>query len=257
MDTGRSAQEAVKAIEIATRDLMERGDVLTLEELLPKLASALGVPTVVFDSITDRAQATAEQLRAAMGKDLHDCAEKAGCDAEFKPPYVSVGCVTYHEKPPGEWSLSILDSVVIDTIRTTSGDVLVEHAVQRIKNIESALGTIDSFSQDLKIAHSAICTTRSDPAPANLLMLLCSHGKSLRRLLSSSEKTRFEQGFSRAQFGYMLSCLAQRESSGGVRLIGATQHDTKSPQRYIAVPNNPDPRRTAGSRRVSAISITY
>lgn len=261
-DPLKSAFDAVRTIDETVPALIEYGDLSGIDQLVKRLASALKISPEILAPLSEQARARIEEQRANTGRKLRQAAEVMGCEVQYRPPYVSVGCVTLHEKRPGEWSLAVLDGVVLETIRTTNGKVLAEHAFAKIEEIESALQKTDAFIEDLQAAREAVRGSATNPIPVNLLMVLGSHGRSLKKLLTSADNLGAGQGLSRAQFGYLLSRVAHQGSESGksailkLRFSGATQHDTKQPQHFIPIPDNSDPRRMTGHRRVTSVTIS-
>lgn len=254
------ALAAIKAIEAAFKTLVAEADVSAIDKLLGELALALDVPTSILSPASERVRTTLLQQRGSLANDLREIAEARGCEVRCPLPYVSVGCVTLHERRPNEWSLSVLDDVPIQTIRTTNGRSLAAHALRVIDDIESFLEKWRSFTKDLRSARDALRRANDDTIPANALMLLCAHGSALHALLTSPRGAPADPGISRAQFGFLLRRLADEAGTASIGLTlafsGATQHDTRHPEHYISIPDVPDPRRHCGHRRVASVTLS-
>lgn len=252
----------LEMVQYARQALGDRGDGTALEQLVAGLAAELRLPEAAIAEELARDRERVDERRRRIGPELLEAAQAANCTAEYKHPFVTVGCVTFKEVKPGEWKMSILDSIQVGTVNTGSGKILVEQAVARIVEIEESLRRTEAFAKDLLTASDALLAGASRPVPLNVVMVLCSQGTWLSKALASSHRLAGERGLSRAQFGFLIANVLQLSADGTsskirlrIRLHGATQSDTKQPNRYIAVPDSVDPRRESKSRMITSATI--
>jgi hypothetical protein len=246
--------DAVRLLGDAIESMSEQGDVSGLEQVFSKLALSVGVSADAFSPAVEKALHQAEQIKADFGPQLKKTAAEVTCQFSLRQPFVSLGCVRLHEKSEGKWVLSILDNEPIETIRSLDARVLVERSVTYIEQVEAALKDIDGFAENLKRAYATAKGDNCDRVSANLLMVLCSHGRQLKKHASSSGHIDIKTGFTRAQFSYLLGALKHSQSGFPLHYHGATQHESQ-PERYIAVPESPDPRVICECHRITAITI--
>lgn len=142
----------LEMVRTARQTLGDRGDATGLEQLLTGLAADLHLPEAAIAEELTRDRERVDERRRRIGPELLEAAQAVNCTAEYKHPFASVGCVTFKEVKPGEWRLSILDSVQVDTVSTGSGKILVEQAVARIVEIEESLRRTEAFAKDLLTA---------------------------------------------------------------------------------------------------------
>jgi len=246
--------ESVRVLSDAISSLRDLGDVDGLEQVLAKLAIATGVSTEVLSPTISLARHRAEQIAADFGQLLKKTAGAAACEFTLKLPFISLGCVRLHKKSECKWSLSVLDNEPIETIRALDARILVEKSIAQIETVEATLKNLVEFEATLKSAYVFAKGDNCDRVSANLLMVLCSHGSKLKKHASSSGQMDIKAGLTRAQFGYLLSALRHSMSGSSFQYHGATQSESQS-DKYIAVPESPNPRVLCDCGRVTAITI--
>ena len=201
-----------------------------------------------------------ETQRSKTGGALKSAAKEAACHFDFRPPNAEFGCVLLRENRPGRWALSILDNVAVETLSSTDGSWLGKAALRHITGIEKSLDRVDQFAHELAEAALVCRRAEAGPVPANLLMLLTSFGRGLKRELTSSNGSTGRAGVARAEFGYLLSRVhrlaKEKDAYPRLSFSGAAQGDAAKAHQFIAVPDSDDPRQRTNRRLVSAITVS-
>jgi hypothetical protein len=254
---------ALDAIETVLRSTCETGDTKDFVKLLHGLGDTLGLSNEVLDSLSNRMRTKIDDLRRDVWRDLRDEAEKFGVEVQCRPPYATLGAVKLEQKPSGDWALSVHDSVILETFRDAPGRLIAERVIDRIEKIEAALKDVRPFAEALVFASESVSGSQAGEVSANVLMVMSSFGRSLKKCLTSSDHLpATSPGLSRAQFGYLLcrlSDLGFESTDPGIpslRFHGATQFDTKQTYRYVSVPKNSDPRRISDAQLVAKITVS-
>lgn len=259
-DAAKTGTEAAKTVRLAIDAMINAGEFAGIEKVVKELARRLDIPREAFSDLLERARQAVDAGRAKTGEALKTAAKEAGCQFDYRPPNAEFGCVLLRERSPGQWSLSILDNVSIETCSTTDGSALGEVALRHITEIEKALGGVDQFAKDLVESATACRRTDNGPLPANLLMLLTSFGRGLKRELVSSKGTSNRPGLSRAEFGFLLARLhrlARKDQEyPQLSFVGAAQGDAAKAHHFLAVPDADDPRKKSNRRLISAITVS-
>lgn len=262
-DPKKQASLAVEQLGFALNELIDQGNLSGVEKVVADLSSTIGLEETAVAPLLHRAREEAGRRPVGFDPELRAAAQKEGCAFESKHPYLLFGCITLHEKKPGEWTLSILDGVQVETIRSRRANVVAEHCIAQIVRIEDVLGRANALTEDILTAWDVLrgSAPGHDSISANLLMVLASHGRGLKNVLVSADAGERRSPLSRAQFGYLLARISRGADNGlpsgiKIRFSGADQARTKNPANYIAIPENDDPRRTTGRRLVSTITIS-
>lgn len=249
------ALRTIGELAAAIAALQERGDIEGLNKVFDDFCAATEIQQDAFSTIISKANKRSEQLRKEFGHEIRELTRAVNCACDIKLPYVTIGCVKLHEKSQGRWELSVLDSEAITSFRAKLAEDLVENALEQIKAIEVALGKVDEFVRDLRKAYVFAKSDKVDRVSANLLMLLTSYGRNLKKYLSSSGDLIGGGGFSRAQFGFLLSAAHRAVPRDSIIMHGATQNDNK-PEKYVSVPKSVDPRELCEYRRITSLTIS-
>ena len=241
--------------------LKDRGDVAGFENAVRELQDALQLPDDVVRVWLGEAAEREREVRRQLGPGLKEAALREACHFEFRPPYVTLGCVTIFEKQPGLWHLSVLDTVVIKRIETQNAEELANAALDIIRGIDAALLQAQELGKGVVVALQWLGDAYADmpDQPVNLVRLLCTYGKELRRGLGSTMDLP-KYVLSREAFGYVLARLQRlaHEGSDGYPTLafrGATQHVTPDPTRYVSVPKDDNPRSKSTHSAVTAIAV--
>lgn len=249
-----------KALAEAASVVCAEGNLAGAQRIAACVQNLLDASPDALKPWLDKAQGATSRLRHSLGADLRDLAASHRCHFDFRPPYITFGCVTLHERTAGIWELSILDGVTIDTLPTQSATTIANAAFNHIRAIEDSLKDAKLFAKTLGAAYQwlrHVIPERTFFSP-NLLMLLCTHGRGIRRQLTSS----LDSGapISRAQFGFLLSRVhtaGQSWGKEGVRLEyhGATQHVTKDASRFVSLPGSDDPRHHSQHTPIADLAV--
>lgn len=263
-DLMTNVARAVIDIKTTLEQLVLEANIQAIDQVEEIFALEFGFPVKSLSEFRKRASALIDEQRSNFNRELQEVAEQSMCQVQNRTPHVSVGCVVFKQKKDkndewsGEWSVSVIDHVEIEVIRTYSGRFLAEHALRIIKKIENALEDSSKFIQDLLYVREVMRGANDNSLPANLMMVLCSHGRALKKLLKSSDSLQLEKGLSRAQFGFLLRRISEinmGSSSPKISLIGATQLDTKQVQSFISVPDKDTPRSITHFKSITSIKI--
>lgn len=239
----------------------DRGDLLGFEGGARQVQEAFGLPDEVVLRWIEDASLRADNVRLNLGKKLRELADREQCFFEYCPPRVTFGCVEMHEERPGLWNLTVLDTVTVRKIEATSADELATAALKIIGGIENALVQVQEVAKALSAALQWVNDAYAERTdhPINLVRLLCTYGKDLRRQLGTGNNSP-KIVISREAFGYVLARIKRLgfEKNGGYPELsyrGATQHVTKDPARYVSVPKDDNPRRASQHSAVVAINL--
>jgi len=245
----------------AISNLVEAGAVQVLEKLLQRLAASTSQGIETFEGILRQAKDTQTRLEARVSSDITRSARTAKCEVRCNPPFYTIGCVTIHHGKSGKWDLTVLDKVVVESTTVASGTSLAQLATAQISQIENSLSNVERFREILLEICKVLPKSLLQELPVNLLLLLCSQGRHLRKALTSGPHGPESNCVSRAQLGYLLSHLVKQPSSGKkqkrleLKFVGATQHDTAANHSYIAVPESDDPKKMTEPRMVRAVKL--
>lgn len=248
----------------AIASLRSQGNIKEFTAAVKYVQTKLDLPTEVVDQWVAKAEQEAPKIRHTLGSGLKEIAERNGCSFDFRPPYISFGCVMLHERIPETWDLSVLDGVVIESLSTQDAASLSGAALTQINRIQEALSKEEPFAKGLIAAYNWLRQAKTKPedrfvAP-NLLMVLCTYGKGLRKQLTSAVSTTPVSPLSRAEFSYLLARVRSRAMAGvkgfpKLEFHGATQLVTKDPSRFISIPNQDDPHQTTHSDPIAGIAL--
>jgi hypothetical protein len=254
-DIERDIQEHSKGLMTALRRLAESGQAASLQKAIGALATELSVPIDAFSELIATADAAAKDSRRKIGDDLRQAATDAACAFEFRLPFVTFGCVTLHEKDVGVWELTILDKTVLRTLRTLRASELAAAALEQIVAIENVLQRSGDIGKEMATAYESFQRAGGgEEISPNLLMLLCSHGRDLRKHLALGSAPS-PSLLSRPQMGFLLRRLVKDSTSQDKRwrLKPATIHVTKDSHRYVSVPKTEGPRQSGDSDPVAFV----
>ena len=236
------------------------GNLAEARRLAADLQNLLGIAPEALAPWLQEVEDASKGIRASLGGELKAAAEDVGCQFDFRPPYVSMGCVTLHEVSTGTWNLSVLDGVTLESLHTHSAATLAQAARRHIDAIQETLSKARPFAKTLVAAYDLLRQSQPDQShfSPNLLMALPRYGRGLKKELTSA----VEEGtpLSRAQFGFLLSHIHSRGGEWGddaVRLDfkGATQHVTRDPFRFVSLPGEDDPRRSSQPTPISSLKV--
>ncbi len=256
-DFVRKSEELAAALNA----FKERGDRSGYECGARQIQEVFGLPDEVVQQWITAASQRADDVRLGLGKKLRELAEHEKCFFEYRPPRVTFGCVELYEERPGLWSLTVLDTVTIRKIEATSADEMAKAALNIIEEIESALLQTQEVAKTLSAALQWLNEAYAERTdhPINLVRLLCTYGKDLRRQLGTVNNSP-KIVISREAFGFVLARfkrLGFEKNEGYPELSyrGATQHVTKNSDRYVSVPKDDNPRRASQHSAVVAINL--
>jgi hypothetical protein len=258
-DPAKEALAGLKSFSGSLEALIEQGAFAEVRRIVGKLGSSLELEKDALEPFLKKAEARITEQAKVTTRDLKDAAASSEIEVEVRSPYVSVGCVRLHEKKPGEWTVSVLDNVPGAVIRTSNGSLLAERAVGIIEGVERRLRDGEGFLESLSLAASAFDLAK---VPVNPLMVLCSHGRGLKKGFSSADTLPPRDGLSRGEFGHLLAWIKAEgasETSEGARIHfhGATQQETNRAHQFVPVPDRPEPRKILKHRLISRISISH
>ncbi len=235
------------ALAGAITSLRAEGNLKAFTDAVKYIQKALDLPNETAEQWIAKAEQEAPKIRQSLGAGLKEAAQKNGCGFEFRPPYISFGAITFHERNPGTWELSIMDGVVIETLSTQNADSLATAALAKIKRIKDVLDKDEMHVKNLVAAYDwlQLSSTENRHVSPNLLMLLCTYGKGLRKQLTSATANAV-QPLSRAEFSYLLARIHRRAAEGikgfpKLAFHGAIHVVTKDPSRFISIPGTDDP----------------
>ncbi|HRY15581.1 MAG: hypothetical protein KDJ31_13360 [Candidatus Competibacteraceae bacterium] len=263
IETKISVSARVDALAESLSALRAQGNLKDFTDVVKHLQKSLDLPLEVIDQMIKIAEQEARRARKALGSGMKEAAEKQGCHFDYRPPYISFGCVTFHEqeKNPGTWELSILDGVVIETLSSQNATRLAEAALGKINRIKDALSKEEAFVKNLIAAYEwwRLISPENRYVSPNLLMLLCTYGRGFRKQLTSAINTS-SSPLARAEFSYLLARVHRRATEGvkgfpKMEFHGATQHVTKDPFRFIAIPNLDDPCQMTQSQLIAGLAL--
>jgi len=259
-DPKNEASRAIEQLDAAFEELVDQGNLAGLVEMVNNLASIMGLDETALVPFLERVKRESSAVPHEFFKGLEELAREEECDFANRRPFISFGCVTIREndKKPGEWSLSILDGVQVERVRTRRPETLAARCLEHIVRIEDALSKTKAIAEDIQVAWEVLrgVFPTVDSVPANLLMLLASHGKRLRKLIESADQLWNKNGLSRAQFGFVLSRIQRGAASGTeefpirVDTRGAPQGKAQDPRNYIPIPEADSPRRQLTNPRL-------
>jgi hypothetical protein len=255
--------DAAKALSDSLRELKEEAHLPSYERAMSSLQTELGLSEASLLPILEAARTELKSVKASFGQQLRDLARDAGYDFEYHPPNIAIGCVRLREKEKdAAWELSVLDDVVVEVVQTGNARTLFRRAANAITDIEKKLATTKGFLEDLQAAYDLVRASVGavEYVSPNLLMLLCTYGRTQRKQLISATAAP-PAPLSRAQMGYLIRSVLHPSGSSGnapqIALQPATAHVAKDPHRFITVPTDVDPRRTIDNQpRVGGILIT-
>ena len=236
------------ALAGAITSLCAEGNLKAFTDAVKYMQKTLDLPNETAEQWIAKAEQEAPKIRQSLGAGLKEAAQKNGCGFEFRPPYISFGAVTFHERNPGTWELSIMDGVVIEALSTQNADSLATAALAKIKRIKDVLDKDEMHVKNLVAAYDwlQLSSTENRYVSPNLLMLLCTYGKGLRKQLTSAMTANSVQPLSRAEFSYLLARIHRRAVEGikgfpKLAFRGAIHVVTKDPSRFISIPGTDDP----------------
>ena len=236
------------ALAGAITSLCAEGNLKAFTDAVKYMQKTLDLPNETIEQWIAKAEQEAPKIRQSLGAGLKEAAQKNSCGFEFRPPYISFGAVTFHERTPGTWELSIMDGVVIETLSTQNAASLATAALAKIKRIKDVLDKDELHVKNLVAAYDwlRLSSTENRYVSPNLLMLLCTYGKGLRKQLTSAATANSVQPLSRAEFSYLLARIHRRAAEGikgfpKLAFRGAIHVVTKDPSRFISIPGTDDP----------------
>lgn len=254
-------QTSPRLIAEQIQSLKSSGNTTELSTLLRELNNVLSLSWDVYAPIISEAEANEQRLANQTPKELKEVADGEGVQFSAHPPFYRAGCIKLKrkEKRFDQWELSALDNVVVETIQASSGRMVMERVLVRIKEIEATLQRAQAYAKELKTAYSLLQESSAglEKVSPNLLMVLTAT-KNLRKILISGDASEAPQKLSRAAFGYLLAKLNKEAVDNGlqIELKPATQLETSKPQAFLSVPiGSLNPRELSEARSIAAVKV--